>query len=127
MLCEKSQLREFRNVIAQSHGEGLYEGSAARGAGLVEHDAVDAAVFDLEALDVLTADVDDEVNVGAEVSCGLEMGHCLNDTVVDGEAGLDQVLAVAGNCRAPDVHLGAKLCVDPLQLSCDLVQRLSLI
>ena len=68
MLSEKTELREFSDIIAQSHSKGLYERAAARGTSLVEHDAVDSFIFYLEALDVLSADIDDEIDLGGQLS-----------------------------------------------------------
>ena len=52
-------------VVSQRAGERLQERAAAGGTGLVEEDVVDHAVVDLEALDILPADVDDEIDVRA--------------------------------------------------------------
>ncbi len=59
----------------------------------------------LEALDILTADVDDEVYFGQEVLCGEKVGHSLDDAAVDRERVLDYLLAVAGDGRRDYVYI----------------------
>ena len=82
-------------------------------------------VLDFEAFDVLTADVDDEVNVGAEIRRRLEVGNSLNDTVVNGETCLDEVLAVACYGRAFYGNIGVEVCINFLDLICNFVKRLT--
>ena len=67
-LGKQTQPREFLHTVAHGFGESLNEGAAPGGACLVEHDGVDGVVADLEAFDVLPADVEDEVHVGIEVA-----------------------------------------------------------
>ena len=80
-------------------------------------------IFYLEAFYVLTADVDDEVYLGAEVSGSLEVSDCFNDAVVDRETCLYEVLAVACNSRAFYGDIG----VHSLVYLFDLVEGLTLI
>ena len=77
-------------------GEGLYEGAAARGAGLVQEDVVDGVILYFEALDVLAADVDDEIHPRLQLPGGDQVGHGLHHAAVQPEGGPDQRLAVAG-------------------------------
>ena len=63
--ARQTQLGEILNLVAQRAGKRLQERAAAGGAGLVEEDVVDDAVVNLEALDILPADVDDEIDVRA--------------------------------------------------------------
>ena len=116
MLGKKAQPGELCDLVAQGPGEGLDEGAAAGGTGLVEHDGVHRAVADLKALHVLTADVDDEVHVGLEVGGGVVVGHGLHQSQVAAEGVFDQVLAVAGDGRAPDDNAAPAQGVDLLEL-----------
>jgi len=61
-------------------------------------------IFYLEALDVLTADINDKVNIGAEVGGSLIVGNSLYQTVVNADARLDKVLAVACNSGGNNVY-----------------------
>ena len=76
---------EFGKLVylhAHGFGERLDKGTAARRTRLVEHDAVDGAVFDLETFDILSADIDDEIDVGIEKHGGLEMRHRFHDAEI---------------------------------------------
>ena len=54
--------RELGHVEVQARSEALDEAAAARRACLVEHDVVDNAVFHAQALHVLAADVENELD-----------------------------------------------------------------
>ena len=77
--------------------KSLDKGSATRRTCLVKHDRIDNAVSDPHALHVLTADIDDEINVGAEELSGLEVSHCLDLTYIDAQSRLNDILTVTGN------------------------------
>ena len=57
---------ERAHVHVHRHGETLDKAAAARRAGLVEHDVLDHAVLHAQALHILTADVQDELDAGQE-------------------------------------------------------------
>ncbi len=95
-------LGEIAHVGAHGLGEGLQERTTARRAGLVDRDRVDGAVADLQELHVLTADVDDAGDAGADLGSGAEVGHRLDLALVGVQRGLDQLFAVAGDARAAD-------------------------
>ena len=73
------------------HGvcESLDEGTASRGAGFVEHNGINRAVSDAEALDILPADVEDEVHIGLEELGGGVVRHGFNDAIVHTEGMAD--------------------------------------
>ena len=72
---------ELLDTHIHGHGEALDEGTAARGAGFVEHDVLDDAVCHAQALHVLTTDVQDELHARqeglrtAQVSNGLDLAR----------------------------------------------------
>ena len=113
---EQAQLGEIGDVIAQRLGEGLNKGTAAGGTGLVQHDGVHRAVADLEALHVLTADVDDEVHVGIEVLGSVQVSHRLHKAQVAAEGAFDEILAITDDGAALDVDPVAAQGVDLVQL-----------
>ena len=82
VLGEETELREFGDIVAERHCKGLYERAAARRARLVEHDAVNCAVSDFEALDVLTADIEDEIDLGHEIFRRRVVGDGFNNSLV---------------------------------------------
>ena len=127
VLCKQPQAGELLDFHIHRLGERLNKGAAARGARLVEHDRVDGAVFDLEALDVLSADVDDEVDVRVKVERCLEVRHRLHDAEVDLERRAHHLLAVARDARAADDDPVADEMIDLAQLVRDDVQRLSVV
>ena len=95
--------REGAHVGAHGLREGLEEGSAARGAGLVDGDRVHRVVADAQVLHVLAADVNDGGDAGADELGGTVVGHGLDFALVHGEGGLDEAFAVAGRARAADL------------------------
>ena len=127
MLGEQPQSGEVGDVVAQRHGERLNKRAAAGGTCLVQHDAVNAVVFDLEALDVLAADVDDEVHLRTEERCRLEVRHGFHNAEVHAQSGTDEILAVAGDGTAADGAVRTQPLIEGGQLPFDAVQRLSLV
>ena len=91
---------EVLHAVAHRTGKGLNKGAAAGRACLVEHDGVDRAVFDLEALDVLPADIEDKIDVGAKMLCRRVMRQRLDQPRVGMERMPDEILAVAGDGTA---------------------------
>ena len=63
MLRKQAELAELLDGVAHRARERLDKRAAAGRAGLVQRNVVDAFVADFEAFDVLTADVDDEIDV----------------------------------------------------------------
>ncbi len=85
---------EFRDPDAERGGKGFDEGAATRGAGLVDLDIGDATVADGDRLHVLAADVEDKGDIRSEETGRAIVGHRFHDTVINGESGPDEVLAV---------------------------------
>ena len=123
-VCEQAESGELLDIIAQCLSKGLQKAAAAGGAGLVQEDVADGTILDLEALHVLTADVDDEVHVRHEVFCCREVGHGLHEAEVAAEGVLDQLFAVAGGGHAGHLEAGV-LFIDLQQLLPDKRQRVA--
>ena len=106
------RLSELLDAHVHGDGKALDEGATAGGAGLVEHDVLDDAVLDLQALHVLAADIQDELDVGdeglgaAQVRDGLDLsGVCAQ--------GLDEdLLAIAGGGHVANGAVRGHLVVD---------------
>ena len=116
---------KLRHITAHGLGEGLDERPAAGGAGLVEHNRINGSVQDLEALDVLPADVENEIHLRAEVLGGGVVGDGLHHALVHAESGADELLAVAGNGAAPDGDPAGAEAVDVFQLLPDDLHRVA--
>ena len=108
---------EFLHAHVHGLGKRLDERAAARGTGLVEHDAVDRPVAYAEALDVLPADVEYEVHVRAEVARGHEVGDRLHHADVHMEGVADEILAVTGHGAAENGHAALRAAVDRAQFA----------
>ena len=106
---KQAQLCEVLHIVAQRLSEGLQKAAAAGRTGFVEENVADGAVFDLEALHVLTADVDDEVHIRHKMLGGGKVGHGLHHAEIRVEGGLGQILAVAGGGDGRHVQLGMAL------------------
>ena len=103
---QKAQLGKIGHRIAQGIGKGLKERAASRGTGFVEENVVNSAVSDLEALDVLAADVDDELHFGQKLFGGGEVGHGFHHAVIHQQGVLHDLLAVAGDGAGGDGKVG---------------------
>ena len=100
MIREKPELCKVRDAVVHRLGKGLQEGTAAGGAGFVQEDVVDCVVVDAEAFDILSADVNDEIDVGTEFLRRGIMRDRFDNAAVDAEGFFDDILAVAGDGRA---------------------------
>ena len=127
MLGESALLCKFLCGKAHTLCKGLKERAAAGGAGLVEHDGVDCAVCNAEAFDVLTADVENEVDLRVEVLCRREVRNRFDDAEVDSEGALDQLLTVACNGRAAKRDAITAEGLDLFQLRADDLHGIALI
>ena len=96
VLCEQSFLREILHLIVQGVGKRLDKGAAARGARLVELYAVHGVILDLDALHILSADVQDAVNLGIKKCRGIVVRYGLHFSLIEQKRRLDQGLSVTG-------------------------------
>ena len=62
--------------------------------------------MDLKAFDVLSADIDNKIDVGEKRTGGFEMGHCFNQTEIHAKRVPDQILAVTGDRAGEDIPGG---------------------
>ena len=62
--------------------------------------------MDLKALDILSADVNDKLNVRHKTLCGGEMGHCFHNAEINAESVFNDLFAVAGHRSCSDLHIG---------------------
>ena len=93
---------ERAHVHVHRDGEALDKATAARRAGLVEHDVLDNAVLDAQALHVLATNVQNELDAGQERLGAAQMRDGLNLAGV-GLEGLDeQRLAIARGGHVTD-------------------------
>ena len=117
-LCIHRLARKLRSGHVQPLGKVLDERAAARRTRLVERDVADAAVLHEEALHILSADVKDKGDLGAELLCRAQMGKGLHLAAVRVQCRLDNRLAVASRHRARNIgicgHNGIELpqCID---------------
>ena len=127
MLGKQTDTAEFLHAVTHRTGEGLDERAASRRARLVQGDIVDAVVGNFEALDVLTADVDDEVDVRLEVLGRLEVRHGLDQTEIHAECVENERLAVAGDRGGANADMVAAQSVQLPQLVAHDVDRIALV
>ncbi len=96
-------------------GEGLEEGAAARGAGLVEDDRGDDPLPHPQELHVLAADVEDGPDTREDGLGSPAVGDGLHLALVGPEGGLDEGLTVAGGAGAGYPGPGREEGVEALQ------------
>ena len=100
------------HVHVHRDGEALDKATAARRTGLVEHDVLDNAVLDAQALHVLAADVQNELNAGQERLGAAQVRNGL-DLAGVGLEGLDeQRLAIARGGHVADGAAGGDVVVE---------------
>ena len=105
-VCERAHVHIHRD------GEALDKATATRRAGLVEHDVLDHAVLDAQALHVLAANVQNELDAGQERLGAAQMRDGL-DLAGVGLEGLDeQRLAVARGSHVADGATGGNVVVE---------------
>ena len=103
---------ERAHVHVHRDGEALDKATATRRAGLVEHDVLDNAVLDTQALHVLAADVQDKLDAGQECLGAAQVRNGL-DLAGVGLEGLDeQRLAVARGGHVADGAAGGDMVVE---------------
>ena len=103
---------ERTHVHVHRHGKTLDKAAAARRASLVEHDVLNHAVLDAQALHVLAADVQDKLDTGQECLGAAQMRNGLNLAGI-GLEGLDeQRLAVARGGHVADGAAGGDVVVE---------------
>ena len=85
------------DAVAQAAGKGLDKGAAARRAGLVEHDVLYDAVLDAQALHVLAADIQDELDAGKHLLRTAQMGNRLDLSAIGFDGFKQETLAIAGD------------------------------
>ena len=103
---------ERAHVHVHRDGEALDKATAARRTGLVEHDVLDNAVLDAQALHVLAADVQNELDAGQECFGAAQVRNGL-DLAGIGFEGLDeQRLAVARGGHVADGAAGGDVVVE---------------
>ena len=95
------------DVVAKARRGALEEVAVAGRALGVELEVFDLAVLQDDDLDVLAADVADDVDVVVEVERALTVGDGLDDRRVGPEHVVEDVLGVAGRADAEDLELAA--------------------
>jgi hypothetical protein len=85
------------HIKIQRFGKGLQKRTATRGAGFIKNNTVDGAVFYLHALHILTADVEDKIDLGTEIFGTLIMGNGFNFADVNFQGFFDQTFTISGN------------------------------
>ena len=97
-------VREFLRCHAEGVGKVFEERAAAGRAGLVQKHRVDRAVLELDALHVLSADIEHAVDLRVEERRGGAVGDGLDLALVERERGLEQRFAVARGAGARNMR-----------------------
>ena len=91
--------RVVANIDAEGARGGFEEIAVARRALRVQHEVLDAAILQRNQLDVLAADIDDDIDVRAELLRRAGVGHGLDQCDVGAQDALEHVLRIARGCR----------------------------
>ena len=96
------------------HGvsKGRNKGAAACRASLVQHDVLNDAIFDLQTLHVLAANIKNEINVWDKCLSATQVSDGLNLARVCAESLNQDTLAITGGCNVANNAVGRHLVVD---------------
>ena len=103
---EKPEFCELLNAVTERFGKSLQERSAPRGTRFVQEKLVYKSVSYLKALHVLSADIENEIDVGAEFFGGGVVRDGFHKPVVYAKRAFYHVFAVARNRRPRDFYIG---------------------
>jgi hypothetical protein len=106
LACAEREVRELLDLVAEGAGNRLEEIAVAGRTLRVQPEVLHAAVAQHDDLDVLAADVDDDVRIGIELERRLRVRDGLDKRRVGLEHRLQDVLGVAGGHQA--AHLEAR-------------------
>ena len=120
-------MREILHAVVQGLRERLDEGTAAGGTCLVQLYAVYSAVFDLDALHILAADVENTVDFRIEERGSVIMGNRLYLTLVQHQCSFDERLAVTGRTGPGDLCGIRQFGVDLLDRADRCAERISVV
>ena len=103
---------ELLHRVIHTLGKGLDKRTAAGGTRFVKHNGVYRIIMYLEALDILTADIEDKIDVFVKELGGSVMRHCLDQTKINTESFFDQLFAVTGHRRTADLDIIGEILID---------------
>ena len=104
MFCRNSGLCEVGNVQIQAACEALDEASAARRACFVQHDVLDNTVFHAQALHVLAANVQDELNARQHFLRAAQVRDRLDFARINAQGFQQQAFAITGHGSMSDSY-----------------------
>ena len=110
---EQRFLGKALGAVAQGIGEVLDKGAAAGGAGFVQQYGVHAAVFQLDALHVLSADVQHAVHLRVKKRGGGAVGDGFHLALVQTESRFQEGFSVACGAGAGDARTIGQLVPEP--------------
>ena len=93
--------------ISQRSGEVLNKRAAAGGAGLIQQDRINGPVFQLDALHILAANIQNAVHLRVKEGGRGTVGNGFHHALIQGESGFQQGFTVAGG-TAPDDFCGVR-------------------
>ena len=103
----KGQIGELFDLQAEPFRGGLQEVAVARRALRVQLEILYAAVFQDNELDVLAADVDDDVRIVVKLERGFGVGDRFDQADIGFQNILENVFGVAGGCDAENFEFRA--------------------
>ena len=103
---------KLADVHLHGVGKGCNKGTAACRASLVQHDVLNDAVFDLQTLHVLAANIKNEINVWDKCLSATQVSNSLNLARVCAESLNQDALTITGGCDVTDDAVGRHLVVD---------------
>ena len=127
LLGHQGNFTELFYVHAHCVGKVIEEGTTTGRAGFVKLDTYNSAVLHAEALHILTADVQQELNARYKEVCSAEVSNGFNLTGIYTKSCLEKGFTVTGRNSACNINIFRKLSIQILKnLNCKL-NRISLI
>ena len=123
VLCKQCHFCEILYSIVQGFCESFNKGTAAGGTCFVQQYAVDDIILDADTFHILTADVQNEVNIGFEELCRFVVGNCFNIAQIDHQRFFDEAFTVACYAGVTDDYVFGHHVVHFIQALHDNIQR----
>ena len=127
MLCKQTQAAKFFDAVSHRAREGLNKRAAAGGARLIQRNIVDTIVGNLKALDVLSANINDKVNIRLKMTRCLKMRHGFNKTMIDAKRIENQRFTIACDGRTGYANAVSAQLIQLDELFSDDINRIALV
>ena len=127
MLCKQTQAAKFFDAVSHRARKGLNKRAAAGGARLIQRNIVDTIVGNFKALNILSANINDKINIRFKMTRRLKVRHGLNKTMIDAERIENQRFTIACDGRTCYANAVSAQLIQLDELFSDDINRIALV